>query len=67
MFDGNFIGGEWRPAASGATDDVLAPATGEVLAKVPSSDGADVAGAARVLGTHAAGEYSRGAHVDGAP
>jgi 1-pyrroline dehydrogenase len=38
----NFIDGEFRPAASGATDDVLEPATGEVLATVASSDDADV-------------------------
>lgn len=38
----NYIAGEWIPAASGATDDVVAPATGEVLASVPSSDAADV-------------------------
>jgi 1-pyrroline dehydrogenase len=42
VFEGNFIGGAWRPAASGAVDEVLAPATGEVLAKVPSSDKVDV-------------------------
>jgi 1-pyrroline dehydrogenase len=38
----NFIDGEFRPAASGATDDVVEPATGEVLATVASSDAADV-------------------------
>jgi 1-pyrroline dehydrogenase len=38
----NYIAGEWVPAASGATDDVVAPATGEVLASVPASDAADV-------------------------
>jgi 1-pyrroline dehydrogenase len=38
----NFIGGGWKPAASGATDDVLNPATGEVIAQVPSSDQSDV-------------------------
>ena len=38
----NFIGGAWRPAASGATDEVVDPATGEVIAEVPSSDAADV-------------------------
>ena len=39
---GNFINGAFRPAESGATDDVLAPATGEVLATVASSGAADV-------------------------
>lgn len=38
----NFIGGKWMPARSGATDAVLNPATGEVLADVASSDAADV-------------------------
>ncbi len=38
----NYIGGVWKDAASGATDTVLNPATGEALAEVPSSDGADV-------------------------
>ena len=38
----NFIGGAWKPAASGATDEVLDPATGEVIAEVPSSDANDV-------------------------
>ena len=30
----NFIGGQWAPAKDGATDEVLNPATGEVLAEV---------------------------------
>src|SRR3954462_4112102 len=38
----NFIAGSWVPAASGATDDVLNPATSAVIAEVPASDGADV-------------------------
>lgn len=38
----NFIGGNWRPAKSGKTDEVLDPATGAVLAEVPSSDAEDV-------------------------
>ncbi len=38
----NFIDGEFRPARSGATDVVLAPATGKELAVVASSDAADV-------------------------
>jgi 1-pyrroline dehydrogenase len=40
--DSNFIGGEWRPAADGATDDVVNPATGEVIGTVPASAAADV-------------------------
>ncbi|MFM7062789.1 MAG: gamma-aminobutyraldehyde dehydrogenase [Actinomycetes bacterium] len=38
----NFIDGEFRPARSGATDVVLAPATGQELAVVARSDAADV-------------------------
>ena len=38
----NFIGGEFRAAADGATDDVLNPATGEVLAQVASGGAADI-------------------------
>jgi 1-pyrroline dehydrogenase len=38
----NFIGGAWVDAAGGGTDDVLNPATGEVIAAVPASDAADV-------------------------
>jgi NAD-dependent aldehyde dehydrogenases len=41
----NFIAGTWVDAQSGATDEVLNPATGEVLARVPASDAADVAAA----------------------
>jgi 1-pyrroline dehydrogenase len=38
----NFIGGAWRPARSGATDDVIEPATGSRLDQVASSDATDV-------------------------
>ncbi len=38
----NFVGGAWKAAASGATDPVLNPATGQVIAEVPSSDATDV-------------------------
>src|SRR5690349_22653353 len=38
----NFIAGSWVPAASGATDPVVNPATGAVIAEVPASDAADV-------------------------
>ncbi len=37
-----FIGGQWIDAASGETLDVENPATGEVVATVPASSGADV-------------------------
>lgn len=42
MPDQNFIGGKWLDARGGATDEVLNPATGEVLAKVPASGAEDV-------------------------
>jgi 1-pyrroline dehydrogenase len=42
MPDQNFIGGSWLDARGGATDEILNPATGEVLAKVPASGAADV-------------------------
>ena len=38
MANENFIGGKWVPAASGLTDPVIDPATGETIAEVPSSD-----------------------------
>ncbi|MCU0268089.1 MAG: gamma-aminobutyraldehyde dehydrogenase [Acidimicrobiales bacterium] len=37
----NYIGGAWRDAADGATDEVIDPATGDVIATVPSSTAAD--------------------------
>jgi 1-pyrroline dehydrogenase len=43
----NFIGGEWTASVSGATDQVLNPATGDVLGEVPASDAADVDRAVR--------------------
>jgi aldehyde dehydrogenase (NAD+) len=43
----HLIGGEWVPATSGATIDVIDPATGEVLATVPRGDAADVDAAVR--------------------
>src|ERR1700730_14926950 len=36
-----FIGGEWRPAASGRTLPVEDPATGEVLVEVADGDKSD--------------------------
>lgn len=36
------IGGEWVPASSGETIDVLNPATGEVLSQVPHGRAEDV-------------------------
>ena len=37
-----FVGGEWVPSTSGETEDVLNPATGEVLATVPRGSEEDV-------------------------
>ena len=42
MLDQNHIDNEWRPARSGATDDILNPATGAVIGTAPASDAADV-------------------------
>ena len=42
---GNVIGGEERPAASGATFEKLAPATGEVISLVARSDAGDTGAA----------------------
>ena len=38
----NFVGGEWVDAASGATMEVINPATGETIAEVPSCGADDV-------------------------
>jgi acyl-CoA reductase-like NAD-dependent aldehyde dehydrogenase len=38
----NFVGGEWVDAASGETMEVLNPATGEAIARVPRCDAGDV-------------------------
>ena len=43
--NGLFIGGEWRPAASGAVVGVEDPATGEVIAEVPDAEVEDGAAA----------------------
>jgi phenylacetaldehyde dehydrogenase len=37
-----FIGGEWVPARSGKTFDVINPATGQVIAKAAAGDAADI-------------------------
>ena len=42
MANENFIGGKWVAARDGRTDDVVNPATAEVIATVTSSDAADV-------------------------
>jgi len=35
MPDQNFIANEWRAARSGATDDIVNPATGAVIGTTP--------------------------------
>jgi 1-pyrroline dehydrogenase len=37
----NLIGGDWSEARGGATDDVVDPSSGEVIASVPASEGVD--------------------------
>lgn len=39
----HLVGGEWRPARSGRTFDVVEPATGRVLAQVPDAGPEDLA------------------------
>ena len=48
---GNFIGGQWRPAASGKTLAVVDPATGSPVSQVAESDAADVDAAVRAART----------------
>jgi 1-pyrroline dehydrogenase len=42
MADLNFIGGTWKAARDEATDDIIDPATGEVITTAPASGAADV-------------------------
>jgi delta 1-pyrroline-5-carboxylate dehydrogenase len=45
-----FIGGEWTPGASGQTQPVVNPATGEVIVDVPAATEEDVDRAVRAAG-----------------
>lgn len=47
----NFIAGDWCQSATGATDNVVNPATGESLGEVPSSGAADVDAAVQAAST----------------
>ena len=38
----NFVGGEWVDAAEGGVEEIINPATGEVIAEVPKGTEADV-------------------------
>jgi succinate-semialdehyde dehydrogenase / glutarate-semialdehyde dehydrogenase len=53
--DGLFIGGEWRPAGSGATLDVQDPATGEVIKTIANAGVEDGAAAMDAADDSAAG------------
>ena len=53
----NYIGGTWRAAKSGTTDEVRNPATGELLDEVAASDRVDVDEAVAAAGA-AFGEWS---------
>jgi 1-pyrroline dehydrogenase len=59
----NFIGGKWVPARSGKTDEVIDPATGDVIAEVPSSDAADI-DAAATAAADAFAEFSQSTPQD---
>jgi acyl-CoA reductase-like NAD-dependent aldehyde dehydrogenase len=53
-----FVGGEWRPSASGETFEATSPATGEVIGSVPQGD-RDDAGAAIASARAAADGWAR--------
>ena len=42
MRNENFIGNQWRASRSGATDNIVNPATGGIIGTAPASDAADV-------------------------
>lgn len=42
MSEQNFIGGQWVAPINGGSDQVVNPATGESIARVPASDASDV-------------------------
>src|SRR5262245_26401570 len=57
---GNFINGAFAPAASGKTLPVENPATGEVIAKIPASDAADIEAAVKAArASFERGDWSR--------
>lgn len=55
----NFIGGAWVPAASGATIQVINPATGAGLGAIAASDANDVDAAVRAARAAFEGHWSR--------
>jgi 1-pyrroline dehydrogenase len=42
MRNENFIGNQWRASRSGATDNIVNPATGGIIGTAPASDASDV-------------------------
>ena len=56
---GMLIDGQWRPAASGKTLDVVDPSSGRVMAAVPAGDKADVDLAVRAARQAFEGAWSR--------
>ncbi|MDP6932060.1 MAG: aldehyde dehydrogenase [Myxococcota bacterium] len=55
----NYIGGAFVPAASGETLEDIGPATGQVIARIPRSDSADVDRAAGAAQAALKGDWSR--------
>ncbi|GAB91244.1 aldehyde dehydrogenase family protein [Gordonia rhizosphera] len=55
----NLIGGQWLPATSGNTIDVINPATGGALGTIAAGDAADVDRAVKAARTAFEGEWSR--------
>ena len=54
-----FINNEWRASSSGRTMEVVNPATEEIIAEVPSADGADVDAAASAARAALDGPWGR--------
>lgn len=56
---GHFIGGRWRPSASGATFDVHDPATGRRIARCAAGGAAEIDDAVRAARVALTGPWSR--------
>ncbi|MCB1395504.1 MAG: aldehyde dehydrogenase [Rhodobacteraceae bacterium] len=56
---GHLIGGQWRPAQSGAELDAINPATGELLCRIARGDAGDVDLAVKAARRAFEGEWSR--------
>jgi betaine-aldehyde dehydrogenase len=57
------VGGRWEPAANGRFRDVIEPATGEILARIPDGDGTDL-DAAMERASEAQPEWARRSVAD---